>query len=143
MPGHVSLGQLKVMPAIELPSSASGGPCLALPRSAHTPRSRTTAAAIGTARSARAVREGNLAGRHARPTYRRCHAHHLVFTLPAPVSNIAYQNKAVIYDILFKTSAETLITIAADPEASRRLRRHHLGSPYLGFGASPITRTST
>jgi hypothetical protein len=41
--------------------------------------------------------------------------YHLVFTLPAPVSNIAYQNKAAIYDILFKASAETLITIAADP----------------------------
>jgi hypothetical protein len=39
----------------------------------------------------------------------------LVFTLPVPVSSVAYQNKAVIYDILFKASAETLITIAADP----------------------------
>jgi hypothetical protein len=42
--------------------------------------------------------------------------YHLVFTLPAPVSDIAYQNKAEIYDILFKASAETLITIAADPK---------------------------
>jgi len=40
----------------------------------------------------------------------------LVFTLPAPISDIAYQNKAVIYDILFKAAAETLITIAADPK---------------------------
>jgi hypothetical protein len=39
-----------------------------------------------------------------------------VFTLPAPIRDIAYQNKAVIYDLLFKASAETLITIAADPE---------------------------
>jgi hypothetical protein len=41
---------------------------------------------------------------------------HVVFTLPAPISDIAYQNKAVIYDILFKAAAETLITIAADPK---------------------------
>src|SRR5712672_1878707 len=36
---------------------------------------------------------------------------HLVFTLPAPIANIAYQNKAVIYDLLFKAAAETTITI--------------------------------
>jgi Putative transposase len=40
----------------------------------------------------------------------------VVFTLPAAIAAIAYQNKAVIYDILFKASAETLITIAADPK---------------------------
>jgi hypothetical protein len=39
-----------------------------------------------------------------------------VFTLPAPIGDIAYQNKAVIYDLLFKASAEALITIAADPK---------------------------
>jgi len=41
--------------------------------------------------------------------------YHVVFTLPAPISDIAYQNKAVIYDLLFKATAETLRTIAADP----------------------------
>lgn len=41
--------------------------------------------------------------------------YHVVFTLPAPISDIAYQNKAVIYDLLFKATAETLLTIAADP----------------------------
>jgi len=40
---------------------------------------------------------------------------HVVFTLPAPIGNIAYYNKAVVYDLLFKASAETLVTIAADP----------------------------
>ena len=40
---------------------------------------------------------------------------HVVFSLPAQIADIAYHNKAVIYDILFKASAETLITIAADP----------------------------
>ena len=41
---------------------------------------------------------------------------HIVFTLPAQIADIAYQNKAVIYDLLFKASAETMITIAADPK---------------------------
>jgi putative transposase len=36
--------------------------------------------------------------------------------IPAPIGDIAYQNKAVIYDILFKASAEALTTIAADPK---------------------------
>ena len=39
-----------------------------------------------------------------------------MFTLPAPISDIAYQNEAAIYDLLFKASAETLLTIAADPK---------------------------
>ena len=41
---------------------------------------------------------------------------HVVFTLPAPVGEIAFQNKAVVYAILFRTAAETLATIAADPK---------------------------
>src|SRR5262245_5977243 len=41
---------------------------------------------------------------------------HVVFTLPAAIADIAYQNKALVYDLLFKASAETLITIAADPK---------------------------
>ena len=49
---------------------------------------------------------------------------HVVYTLPGPIADIAYQNKAVIYDILFKASAETMITIAADPK--------HLGAE-IGF----------
>ena len=42
--------------------------------------------------------------------------YHLVFTLPAPISDIAYHNKAVAYNLLFKATAETLLTIAADPK---------------------------
>jgi hypothetical protein len=45
---------------------------------------------------------------------------HVVFTLPAPAAEIAFQNKATAYALLFRTAAETLITIAADP--------HHLGA---------------
>ena len=39
-----------------------------------------------------------------------------MFTLPAPIADIAYQNKAAIYDLLFKAAAETTLTIAADPK---------------------------
>src|SRR6202044_2784871 len=39
---------------------------------------------------------------------------HVVFTLPAPVAEIAFQNKAVVYAILFRAAAETLRIIAAD-----------------------------
>ena len=51
---------------------------------------------------------------------------HVVFTLPAPVSEIAFQNKERVYAILFKTAAETLRRIAADPK--------HLGAE-IGFVA--------
>ena len=43
---------------------------------------------------------------------------HMVFTLPSPIGDIAYQNKAMIYNLLFKASAETMLTIAADPSIS-------------------------
>jgi hypothetical protein len=49
---------------------------------------------------------------------------HVVFTLPEPIAALAYQNKKALYDILFRTSAETLRTIAADPK--------HLGAE-IGF----------
>ncbi|MGY2846591.1 hypothetical protein ACVIWU_003536 [Bradyrhizobium sp. USDA 4509] len=42
--------------------------------------------------------------------------YHLVFTLPGAIADIACQNKAVLYDLLFKVSAETMLTIAADPK---------------------------
>jgi len=50
--------------------------------------------------------------------------YHVVFTLPAPIADIAYQNKAVLYGLLLKASAETLNTIADDPK--------HLGAK-IGF----------
>lgn len=53
-----------------------------------------------------------------------CPYFHVVFTLPAEIAAIAYQNKEVVYAILFRTSAETLRTIAADPR--------HLGAA-IGF----------
>ena len=51
---------------------------------------------------------------------------HVVFTVPAEVAEIAFQNKAAVYAILFRTAAETLRTIAADPK--------HLGAE-IGFVA--------
>ncbi|WP_197432826.1 transposase zinc-binding domain-containing protein, partial [Methylobacterium sp. CCH7-A2] len=50
--------------------------------------------------------------------------YHLVFTLPAPIATIAYQNKAEVYGLLFRAAAETLATIAIDPR--------HLGAR-IGF----------
>jgi hypothetical protein len=41
---------------------------------------------------------------------------HVVFTMPAAIADLAYQNKAVIYDLLFKASSETVLAIAADPK---------------------------
>ncbi len=51
----------------------------------------------------------------ARPICCRSAIFHLVFTLSAKISAIAYQNKAVVYDV-FRTAAETLLTIAGDPK---------------------------
>src|SRR6202034_64956 len=42
--------------------------------------------------------------------------HHVVFTLPTSIDAIVFQNKAALYDLLFRSAAETLITIAADPK---------------------------
>ena len=42
--------------------------------------------------------------------------YHRIFTLPAPISDIAYYNKSVVYGLLFQAAAETLLTIAADPK---------------------------
>ncbi len=41
---------------------------------------------------------------------------HVVFTLPAEVADIAGQNKAIVYDLLFRAASETMMTIAADPK---------------------------
>src|SRR4051812_45034395 len=40
---------------------------------------------------------------------------HVVYTVPAPIADIAYQNKRVMYDLLMKAGAETTLTNAADP----------------------------
>ena len=59
-----------------------------------------------------------------------CQYFHVVFTVPEDIASIAFQNKEVVYGILFRTAAETLRTIAADP--------NHLGAE-IGF-FSVLTR---
>ncbi len=39
---------------------------------------------------------------------------HVVFTVPGEIANIAFHNKAVVYDLLFQTASKTMLTIAAD-----------------------------
>ena len=56
--------------------------------------------------------------------------YHIVFTLPAPIARIAFQNKREVYDALFKATAETLMTIGADPK--------HLGAK---LGATLVLHT--
>ncbi|MFQ5959741.1 MAG: IS91 family transposase, partial [Alphaproteobacteria bacterium] len=112
--GHLSLGQLKAMSAIEACRTAAlGGHVAACEDCAHTQiaynscRNRHCPKCQGTtAKDWLAARQAELLP----VAY-----YHVVFTLPAPIADIAYHNKAVVYDILFKAAAETLITIAADP----------------------------
>jgi hypothetical protein len=113
--GHVSLAQLKVMAAIETCRTAALGghvercedcaheriaynSC----RNRHCPKCQGAAA-----RQWLAEREAELLPV---PYY------HVVFTLPASIGAIAFQNKAAVYDLLFRTAAETLTTVAADPK---------------------------
>jgi hypothetical protein len=57
---------------------------------------------------------------------------HVVFTLPDPIASIAYQNKRELYGLLFRTVAETLRTIAADPQHLGALDRLFRRAAYLG-----------
>ena len=84
-------------------------------RTVRTPSSPTTAAAIGIAQSVRAPPPNN-GSPNARQSCCQYLTFHVVFTLPGPIADIAYQNKAVIYDLLFKAAAEATLTIAADPK---------------------------
>ncbi len=113
--GHVSLGQLKVMSAIETCRTAALGGHVercedcGLTRIAynscgnrHCPKCQAAAA-----KQWLAEREAELLPV---PYY------HVVFTLPAALGALAFANKAVVYNLLFKAAAETLTTIAADPK---------------------------
>ncbi|HEX3522612.1 MAG TPA: IS91 family transposase [Stellaceae bacterium] len=123
--GHVSLDQLKVMSAIESCRTAALG--------GHVARCENEACGYTTiaynscgnrhcpkcqGAQAREWMEAREAELLAAPYF------HIVFTLPRRIADVAYQNKALIYDLLFKASAETMLTIAADPK--------HLGAR-LGF----------
>ena len=113
--GHVSLGQLKVMSAIEsCRTAALGGHVARCEKCSHTQIAYNSCRNRHCPKCQGAAAKEWLAEREAEllpvPYY------HVVFTLPAAIADIAYQNKAVIYNLLFKASAETLITIAADPK---------------------------
>jgi Transposase zinc-binding domain/Putative transposase len=115
--GHISLEQLKVMSAIERCRTAALGGHVARCeneacsytlisynscRDRHCPKCQAAAS-----REWLAEREAELLP---------VEYFHIVYTLPAPIADIAYQNKRVIYDLLFKAAAETTITIAEDPK---------------------------
>jgi len=112
--GHLSLSQLKVMSAIEsCRTAALGGHVEACTdcghqriaynscRNRHCPRCQGAAA-----RAWLEQREADLLP---------IGYFHVVFTLPAEVADIAFHNKALVYDLLFKAASQTMLTIAADP----------------------------
>ena len=113
--GHISLGQLKVMSAIEACRSvALGGHVLRCSSCAHQQ------IAYNSCRNRHCPKcQGSAAHRwlEARQAdLLPVEYYHLVFTLPAPISDLAYHNPSVIYAILFKAAAATVQTIAADPK---------------------------
>ncbi len=113
--GHLSLGQLKVMSAIEsCRTAALGGHVAACQDCGHSHIAYNSCRNRHCPKCQGAAAKDWLAARQAEllpVAY-----YHVVFTLPAPIADIAYQNKAVVYGVLFKASAETLIAIAADPK---------------------------
>ncbi|MDD9914631.1 MAG: IS91 family transposase [Rhodospirillaceae bacterium] len=133
--GHISLAQLKVMSAIErCRTAALGGHVEACDdcghiriaynscRNRHCPKCQGKAALDWLA-----ARQAELLP---------VEYYHLVFTLPAAINSIAYQNKAAVYAILFRAAAETLITIAADP---RHLGAHIAVTAVLHTWGSALT----
>jgi hypothetical protein len=127
--GHLSLGQLKVMSAIEqCRSAALGGHVLRCtdcqqPQIAYNScRNRHCPKCQG--RAALRWLEDRQADLLPVPYF------HVVFTLPAPISTIAYTNKEIVYGLLFEIAAQTLQTIAADPK--------HLGAR---IGATLVLHT--
>jgi hypothetical protein len=123
--GHLSLDQLKVMSAIERCRSAALG--------GHVLRCEDCAATQIAYNSCRNRHCPKCQGAAAKRWLEDRKAellpvayYHVVFTLPTPIGDLAYHNKAVIYDLLFKATAQTLLTLAADPK--------HLGAR-LGFTA--------
>ncbi len=112
--GHVSLDQLKVMSAIETCRTAAlGGHVEGCEDCGHrriaynSCRNRHCPKCQGAqAREWLAAREADLLP---------VGYFHVVFSVPAELAAIALHNKAVVYDLLFRTASETMLTIAADP----------------------------
>ena len=113
--GHASLAQLKVMSAIEACRTAALG--------GHVERCQDCAHERVAYNSCRNRHCPKCQGAAARQWLAEREAellpvayYHVVFTLPAAVAEIAFHNKAAVYDLLFRAAAETLTTIAADPK---------------------------
>jgi len=113
--GHVSLDQLKVMSAIErCRTAALGGHVARCEDCAYTTISYNSCRNRHCPKCQSAAAREWLAARE--PELLPVPYFHVVFTLPTRIAAIAYQNKAVVYDLLFKASSEAVLTIAADPE---------------------------
>ena len=113
--GHLSFGQLRVMSAIEACRTAAlGGHVMRCEDCAHIDIAYNSCRNRHCPKCQAAAAYDWLEARRAEllpvPDY------HVVFSLPAPIADIAYTNKAVIYDALFKAASEALLTIAADPK---------------------------
>jgi hypothetical protein len=115
--GHLSHAQVKVMNAIESCRTAALGGHVARCANAAC---GYTAIAYNSCRNRHCPK---CQGSQAREWMQARQAEllevpyfHVVFTLPPRIGAVGYQNKAVIYDLLFKASSETLLTIAADPK---------------------------
>jgi Putative transposase/Transposase zinc-binding domain len=113
--GHLSFDQLRVMSAIEACRTAAlGGHVMRCQDCAHIDIAYNSCRNRHCPKCQAAAAYEWLEARRAEllpvPYY------HVVFTLPAQIADIAYTNKAVIYDALFKAASETLLTIAADPK---------------------------
>ena len=113
--GHVSLAQLKVISAIETCRTAAlGGHVERCEGCAHERVAYNSCRNRHCPKCQAAAARRWLEDREAEllpvPYY------HVVFTLPAAIGAVAFQNKAAVYDLLFRTAAETLTTIAADPK---------------------------
>jgi len=113
--GHLSLGQLKAMSAIERCRTAElGGHVL------HCPQCETDQIAYNSCRNRHCPKCQSAAAKRwledRQAELLPVEYYHVVFTLPAPISALAYQNKAVLYKLLLKAAAETLLTTAGDPK---------------------------
>ena len=113
--GHVSLDQMKVMSAIEhCRTAALGGHVARCDDCQHTTIAYNSCRNRHCPKCQGAVAREWMEAREAEllpvPYF------HVVFTLPTAIADIAYQNKRVIYDLLLKASAKTMLTIAADPK---------------------------
>ena len=116
--GHVSLEQLKVMSAIEqCRTAAPGGHVARCEDCAHEHIAYNSCRNRHCPKCQAGAAKAWLAARGAELMPVGCF--HLVFTVPAPIADIACQNKRAVYDLLMRASAETTLRIAAD--------RRHLG----------------